>query len=195
VREGRNVALVMAGLPPAVSDLLNDNVLTFLRRAVRFTLTKLTGTEATAALSDPLVAGGCDVTPAALQLAVEACGGYPFMVQILGYQIWRLGRTGRIGTRQVRDLLPLAWTRLAELVLEPALADLSKRDRDYLTAMAADEGPSCAADLADRLGISAENLAQYRRRLLAAGLIEAPRRGYVDYALPHLRDYLRQAED
>ncbi|MDR3070436.1 MAG: ATP-binding protein, partial [Propionibacteriaceae bacterium] len=33
VTEGRNVALAFAGLPSAVSDLLSDNVLTFLRRA------------------------------------------------------------------------------------------------------------------------------------------------------------------
>ena len=35
VREDRNVALAVAGLPAAVSDLLNDDVLTFLRRANR----------------------------------------------------------------------------------------------------------------------------------------------------------------
>ena len=35
VRGDRNVALAVAGLPAAVSDLLNDDVLTFLRRSNR----------------------------------------------------------------------------------------------------------------------------------------------------------------
>lgn len=36
VHEDRDIALAMAGLPWAVSDMLNDDVLTFLRRATRF---------------------------------------------------------------------------------------------------------------------------------------------------------------
>lgn len=38
IREGRDIAFVAAGLPHAVSDLLDDDVLTFLRRARRFDL-------------------------------------------------------------------------------------------------------------------------------------------------------------
>jgi hypothetical protein len=37
-REGRELALVAAGLPSAVQDVLSDEVMTFLRRAERFTL-------------------------------------------------------------------------------------------------------------------------------------------------------------
>ncbi|KAB8286598.1 AAA ATPase [Bifidobacterium ramosum] len=33
IRERRNVAFVFAGLPSMVEDVINDNVLTFLRRA------------------------------------------------------------------------------------------------------------------------------------------------------------------
>ncbi|MGH9115277.1 MAG: hypothetical protein ACRDWW_05545 [Acidimicrobiales bacterium] len=33
---------------------------------------------------------------------------------------------------------------------------------------------------------------QYRLRLIAAELIEAVRRRYVDFALPYLREYLRE---
>ena len=33
IREGRPIALIFAGLPSAVSDLLNEGVATFLRRA------------------------------------------------------------------------------------------------------------------------------------------------------------------
>jgi hypothetical protein len=33
---------------------------------------------------------------------------------------------------------------------------------------------------------------QYRLRLIAAELIESTRRGYIDFALPHLREYLRE---
>jgi hypothetical protein len=56
--------------------------------------------------------------------------------------------------------------------------------------MAVDPGPSRVGDIAERLGVDANYASQYRARLLAAELIVAPRRGYVDFELPYLREYL-----
>ncbi len=53
--------------------------------------------------------------------------------------------------------------------LESALNDLSDVDREYLVAMAVDDGPSRTADVAARLGKSAQYANTYRGRLLAAG--------------------------
>lgn len=41
VREGRNVALLMAGLPHSVSGLLNDEDVSFLRRARKHSLARI----------------------------------------------------------------------------------------------------------------------------------------------------------
>jgi hypothetical protein len=38
IREDRNVAFALAGLPSAVNELLNDDLTTFLRRANRHNL-------------------------------------------------------------------------------------------------------------------------------------------------------------
>ncbi|CAN5709135.1 hypothetical protein BH24ACT4_BH24ACT4_26370 [soil metagenome] len=89
VREERAIAFVGAGLPSAVSAVLNDEVITFLRRAA------------------------------------EATGGYPFLIQLVGYHLWR--RHPRDQTITVDDVeagIIAARRRLGSLVHEPALADL-----------------------------------------------------------------------
>jgi DNA-binding Lrp family transcriptional regulator len=72
------------------------------------------------------------------------------------------------------------------------LADLSDVDRTYLLAMAQDQGPSSTGQIAKRLGVSAHYASVYRGRLIDAGVIEATRYGYVDFAIPYLREYLRE---
>lgn len=47
------------------------------------------------------------------------------------------------------------------------------------------------ADIAHRMGVDKNYAGQYRRRLLASELVDAPSRGHVDFALPYLRDYVR----
>ena len=85
-----------------------------------------------------------------------------------------------------------ALRRLGALVHEPALADASGIDKSFLVAMAKDAGPSKMSDIQDRMGVDVNYASQYRLRLIAAELIQSTRRGYVDFALPYLREYLRE---
>jgi predicted MarR family transcription regulator len=85
-----------------------------------------------------------------------------------------------------------ALRRLGRLIYEPALAGASTIDKSFLLAMAKDDGPSRMKDIQQRLKIDANFSSQYRLRLIASELIEATGHGYVDFALPYLRDYLRE---
>ena len=78
------------------------------------------------------------------------------------------------------------------MIHEPALADASDIDKSFLLAMAKDDGPSKMADIQQRLDVDVNYASQYRLRLIAAELIESTRRGYVDFAVPYLREYLRE---
>lgn len=48
------------------------------------------------------------------------------------------------------------------------------------------------ADIQRRLDVDVNYASQYRLRLIAAELIYATRRGYVDFSLPYMREYLRE---
>lgn len=85
-----------------------------------------------------------------------------------------------------------AHRRLGSLVHEPSLAGTSDVERSFLMAMAKDDGRSKMSDIAERLKADANYASQYRLRLIADELIQPAGRGYVDFALPYLREYLRE---
>lgn len=192
VREDRNIALAMAGLPSAVSDLLNDDVLTFLRRATRFELGDVPLDRVAAALRTTITNEDRTIDDDALDEATQATGGYPFMIQLVGYHVWRKAPGRTIDLAAAREGIPAARKRLGSLVHETALADLSDVDRTYLVAMAQDEGESSTGAIAQRLGVSPYYGSVYRGRLIDAGVIEPTRHGFVDFTIPYLREYLRE---
>jgi DNA-binding CsgD family transcriptional regulator len=192
VREDRDVALVMAGLPSAISDLLGDDVLTFLRRATPFVLDDVPLDQVRHALRSTVETQGRRITDGALDEATEATGGYPFMIQLVGYHVWRKADGDVIELDAVRAGVPAARKRLGSTVHESAIADLSEVDRTYLLAMAQDEGRSSTSQVARRMHVSPHYASTYRGRLIAAGVIEPAGRGYVDFAIPYLREYLRE---
>ncbi|MDR2374404.1 MAG: ATP-binding protein, partial [Bifidobacteriaceae bacterium] len=195
LRRGLPVAFAAAGLPSAIDDLLNADVITYLRRAERFVLGPLPDHLVRAAIQTPVVQAGRQITADALDLAVDAIRGYPFMVQVVGFELWE---AAPLRPQIDADGAALALARAARtagrLVLEPALNDLSGRDRQFLAAMAAEpEGAVPVSALAERLGASRGVVAKYRARLIAAQLIEPAGRGLVRFAMPLLRDQLRSA--
>ncbi|KAB8286599.1 AAA ATPase [Bifidobacterium ramosum] len=64
--------------------------------------------------------------------------------------------------------------------------------RDYLLAMAQDDGPSAIGDIAKRLERDQIYANVYRTQLIKEDIIFQSSYGYVDFKLPYLRDYLRE---
>lgn len=192
-REERELAFVGAGLASAISDILNDEVLTFLRRAERHPLGTVAAPDVQRALRQPIEAAGRTIADPALQVMVSGTRGYPFLIQLVGAQTWRLHpNVSEISLEDAHHGVAKALRRLGALIYEPALADASAIDKSFLLAMAKDDGPSKMADIQHRLNVDVNYASQYRLRLIAAELIEPTSHGYVDFALPYLREYLRE---
>ncbi len=192
-REGRQLAFAAAGLPSAVEDVLNDAVVTFLRRAERFTLGSVSAQEVALALRAPIEDSGREVTDEAIATAIAGTQGYPFLVQLVGYHMWAADPGSEtIDAGQARVGVERAVRRVGRLVHEPALGGLSAVDRSFLAAMSLDDEPSRMADIAQRLGVTGTYASQYRLRLISAELIVPAGHGRVSFALPYLRDYLRE---
>jgi hypothetical protein len=187
------IGLVFAGLPAAVSDLLNEGVATFLRRADKIDLHAAAVREVEDSYTATFGQAGVSVSPGLVRYAAEATGGYPFLIQLVGYFLWREAENndGALTADEVNLAIRAAHRRHARTVIEAALSAASARDMDFLRAMADDDGPSTAADIGRRIKAKTNLVANYRSRLLAAGLIEAAGHGKVDFAIPGLRQHLR----
>ena len=92
IREGEDISVVMAGIPSSIRPLLSGkinshgdaNPVTFLRRANRIELGRVSDSDVREALEEPLHSAATSWSQDALKTAVEACHGYPFMIQLVG---------------------------------------------------------------------------------------------------------------
>ncbi|MDR2566651.1 MAG: hypothetical protein LBC97_11495 [Bifidobacteriaceae bacterium] len=192
VGEGKNIAIAMAGLPTAVSRLLNDQVLTFLNRASKFRLEPIPVHEIVSLYVKEFRSLGKSMSAEDFQRAAEATLGYPYLLQLIGYYLLDFaGEAESIDAPIVELAIANSRKALASTVFEPSLAPLSARDVEFLRAMSVDTGPSAVDAIAQRLGYSRDSVQQTRSRLLAAKVIASPRRGELAFELPYLAEYLR----
>lgn len=88
MREERKVALFMAGLPSNISRLVSNESVSFLRRARTHQLGRISDNEIAEAMEKTIEAFGKHIDREALTPAVYAIGGYPYLMQLVGYRLW-----------------------------------------------------------------------------------------------------------
>ena len=191
MREDRQFALVMAGLPASVSGLLSDGALTFMRRADRHELTAVDVLDVELAYDKTIRDNGRTMEATLVRSAATASRGYPYLIQLIGYHIWNRAHGERIDADSVERGIDDARERLGVLVHATALKDLSDMDRRFLHAMAVDDAESQVADLSRRLAKDRYWVNNYRRRLIAARVVEEAGRGRLRFTIPYMREYLR----
>lgn len=193
VGEGKNVAIVLAGLPASVSGVLNDSILTFLNRARKISLGLLPLGDVRAYYASTFGEMGKRFAPGALDDAVDATEGFPYLLQLVGYYLVEYaGDQLVIDVPLVDEAAESSRRDLDRDVLGTTLRPLSDADVRFLAAMAADDGPSKVADIRERLGESNGYVQAYRARLMEAGMVASERRGELELTMPYLRDYLRR---
>lgn len=196
IREDVEIAFVGAGLHDAIADLLTEAGLTFLRRAERTRVGLLSPEEVSSAIRTPVEMAGRRIDDDALDLAMRAAQGYPFLAQLIGDLAWKEQPERPTITRaDVSAAYPRARRKMGANIHARSLAELSVTDRTLLAHMSLSDGPSAVADLRHALGVSKQHLNAYRQRLIDAGLIQSTARGELDFAVPYLRDYLREHTD
>lgn len=196
IREKKDVAFVFAGLTMGVADFINGEAMTFLRRAKAEQLKSIPDDDVAAAFEKTFGDSGMPIAGNALSDAVAATGGYAYMVQLVGYNVWKVARRHfderpAVTTEDVREGADMAMEDYVEAVIEPALSRLSKRAMSYLVEMSGSDGPSSTGCVAKSLGVPAQSLSSVRASLIAKQVIEPTEaRGYVDFAIPWMREYV-----
>lgn len=189
--EGRKVALLLAGLPGNVSTLVSHDKASFLRRAMRQNLGLIYDEDVAFALQETIEASGKTISKDALKRAVSAIGGYPYVMQLVGYRAWDAARDAKaITLKAVEQGVARAKIDFKNSVLDATFKSLSPQDRIFLLAMLKDEEASSTAEIGKRMGRDANYARTYKERLLELGLIDEWARGYVCFAMPFLREFL-----
>ncbi len=186
-----------AGLPILEDTLLADTSITFLQRCARYEVGFLDPPAAWTALAEPVRQRGGQMTPEAVEYAVAASQGYPFMIQLVGYHAWEAASDPRaeVTLQDVEIGAEAARRQMGQLVIAPMWRDVSDGSRRFLAAMALDDGVSRTADIAARLDVSSEYVGVYRRRLMRSGLIAPAGHGRLDFALSATRQWIRGLDE
>lgn len=192
VGDSANIAVAMAGLPNAVSSVLNDKILTFLNRAHKVELQPLSTTDICACYSKAFRELKIAFDAKSLDSAAEATDGYPYLFQLIGYNMLKfLGSENTLTETIVELAVTNSKKALINDVFLPCLNPLSVEDKRFLKAMAADSDESRVSDIRDRLKADKSHVQTYRRRLIDAGVIHSASYGCLAFTIPYLGQYLR----
>ena len=195
VGEGLNVALVMAGLPGAVSATLNDKVLTFLNRAPKITLDPLPSGEVDAFFAQSFNRLGIVIEDGLRRRASSFTGGSPYMLQLVGHNVVLYAEEdGSVSEKSLSNALETSQADFENDICRTAIAALSEKDAEFLAALAAEGDSAATARIAERMEVTVDYAQKYRKRLIDEGIIESAGRGRVAMAVPYLGDYLRRLE-
>lgn len=200
IREDQNIALVFAGITTGVLDLLNGKAMTFLRRAKPEELDAIPIDEVSDSLRTAVEESGFSIEDAALERAASATAGYAYLIQLVGYHIWRAAwlrcRERSDGGIVISSVdaekgIGEAMEEFKEAVLETAIAGLPRTAVEFALAMSEAPGRVVStSDIAARLGKSTGYLSPYRRQLIARQIIEQTAPGYVTFSIPFMREFL-----
>ncbi len=191
-RQGHSIALAMAGLP----DTNHSSGPTFLSRCQHLQLAALSESEVADGLRETAAIAGKAWSAKAIAMAVEACSGYPYMMQLVGYESFDNAASSEISVADVTNGVADALVQLSQSVLAGLPRQLTVIEQKFLYAMAVDEEaqPTRIADVAKRTKQDGSHVNVYRDRLIKAGLIMPATRGLVRFAIPGHRNQLRTTD-
>jgi hypothetical protein len=192
IREKREVALVMAGLPGSVDQLLIHGTVSFLRRAFLRKLGAVSIPDAKASMKKTVELSGRSIEPAALDQMAAYSDGFPLMIQLIGYHVWRQSERKGISVADVEAGKEAARTDLENMILHKTIRGISDMDLKFLLAMVPDEDESTIADIAARMGVGRNYASKYRTRLIRQGIVAPSGRGKLVMEIPTLKQLLKE---
>lgn len=183
-----------AGLPEMTTTLLSGRHSTFLHRCEQYEIGLLSRAESRRALAEPIDAGGATITPADLEAMLAAAAGHPYMLQTVGYDVWKAAAdpTSGITTAEVTAGLAESLLDMGPRIYGPIWRGLSPIDKRLLICMLHDPATSQVSDIAHRWDADPKHVATYRQRLITKGFIRSAGRGIIHFAHPQARRYTQQ---
>jgi len=184
-----SVSMVIAGLPSVVTDILNDDILTFLRRAKQVELENVETMIIEYEFKKVFLGSKAKLTEDIVSKAAVATCGYPYLIQLVGYYLWDdMHDSGNIDV--LDDVLFKSKVELFRNVHRLIFADLSNRDREFVFAMAEDDGSSPVSLIGERMKKNKNFISLYRERLISAGVIKPCGHGLLCFTYPYMREFL-----
>jgi AAA+ ATPase superfamily predicted ATPase len=192
IREDLKVGAALVGLPSEISKLINVDSLTFLRRANRVTVDKISNLhEVAVGIRKTFKDGGKGISIQNSEILAKFSDGYPYLIQLIGSAVWDLNENNRhVGNSTFKDAMSIATSEMYEHVIANILNSLPKGELRFIKAMSNLRMPAELSTIAKRLDVGKlSSITGVRARLIEKYIIWSPRYGYLDFVLPLTADY------
>lgn len=194
VRERREIAILMAGLPNNVLQMFQHKSISYLRRAFRRQLDSISIPEVRIAIEETIKLSGRTIDRNASEMAAEGTNGFPFLIQLVGFYMFSQSNKKKITVEDAERGIEIAKIDMERMIIDSTVRDLSRKDMEFLQAMAQDGEYSNISDIAKRLEASPSLTSHYKRRLVEQGIISPVGRGAIAFNIPMLKTWLRERE-
>lgn len=187
------VAFVFAALPSLMDELLHERVLTFLRRSVQHDLGLVAYPDVRSAYIEVVREGGLAIDSEVAELAAEASDGYPYMIQLVGYYMWRAAEVR--GSKEIEEADVIQGKKDAlvlfdDAVCAPLFDGLTAAQKLFVKAVAKEAPqPAKVSEIANRAHRSASWVSKYRASLIKERVVESAGYGLVRLSASHLAEY------
>lgn len=146
-----------------------------------------------AAVREPVVQGGADITADALTNIVEQTEGYPYFLQEWGHHSWDVADASPIDIDDVKKATEKATDALDTSFFRVRFDRLTPREQDYLRAMAEmGAGPHRSGDIAAALNMDVTAAGPLRTGLTRKGMIYSPEHGVTAFTVPMFDAFMRR---
>jgi len=186
------VTFAGAGLPQLPG--LAGDAKSYAERLFKFPMIgELDRDAASEALTEPARIEGVTYEQAAVQLVLVYTEGYPYFIQEFGRAVWNLADGPSITRADADAAMTLVEAELDESFSRSRIQRSTAEERRYMRAMAElGSDAQKAADVAEVLGKTSEQIAPLRARLINNGLLYTPRYGYAKFTVPQFDRFMRR---
>lgn len=196
IRENLNVSLLMAGLPENVSEIQNDDVLTFLLRANRIVLNPLDSESIKLSYKHIFSNANYTIEDQTLLYMVKQTAGFAYAFQLLGYHIWNEAEKNKltnITKETVDNILDIYVSELNRNVYFKVYKDMSQKGKEFVQAMVtAKTNKVKSKTIGDIMHKAPNYVAVYRRKLIDDQIIRPNGYGYVSFMLPYFDKFVEE---
>lgn len=184
------INIMMTGLPKNVSELQNNDVLTFLLRSGRIPLGPLDLFDVKFRYQNAFKRGKKQITDKILNRIAKMTMGYAYAFQDLGYYLWK-NSNDVIDDKIIDDSIPEFKNDLFRNAYVKIMNELSETDRKFLLIMAQSEDEVVEISyIREKLKKNSGYISAYRRRLLDSQVIVEAGYGKVAFSLPYMKDFI-----
>jgi AAA ATPase domain len=186
------LVLIGAGLPQLVGKMGRSK--SYAERLFDFpAIGPLAPTDALSAIIEPVTKEGETIAKTAAEAIVKETQGYPYFLQVWGYQAWNTAPKSPIRMKDIEAAKPGVLRSLDESFFRVRFDRLTPAEKHYMRAMAElGSGPHRSGDVADILEAKVQSVAPTRNSLIRKGMIYSPAHGDTAFTVPLFDEFLKR---